>query len=127
MGRWAFNFTMGLLIAVTFAQNANAGFKIGQWVLTRYQGAAYYFPGVVVGINGNNVTTQYDDGDVETRPSHDVKPYDWHPGTRVECNFQGAGTWYPGAISAMQGDTGLSISYDDGDREDTITGLCRSR
>ncbi len=73
------------------------------------------------------ITTRYDDGDIDTRPANQVKPYNWHPGTRIECNYQGAGQWFAATISAMSGSTGFSITYDNGTRENTITGRCRSR
>ena len=115
---------LGVLLST---QIANAQFNPGQWVLSQYQGGVYYYPGVVVGQQGNMVTTRYDDGDIDTRPSNQVKHYNWRPGTRVECNYRGAGQWYRGRISGMQGNTGLSIAYDDGDFENTVTGRCRSR
>ena len=126
MKRWTLKFAMGLLLALAFVQIAKAQYSPGQWVLVQFQGGVYYYPGVVARVQGNLVTTKYDDGDVYTRPANQVKPYNWHPGIRVECNFQGAGKWYPGRISGMQGDSGLSINYDDGDHENTVTGRCRS-
>jgi len=114
----------GILMGTQFA---NAQYAPGQWVLSQFQGGAYYYPGVVIRQQGNMVTTRYDDGDVDTRPSNQVKRYNWRVGSRVECNYRRAGVWYRGRISGMQGDTGLYISYDDGDFENTVTGLCRSQ
>ena len=115
------------MIAVAFSPNAALAFNIGDWVLTKYQGGAYYYPGVVKGVRGNTITTQYDAGEVDVQLSSNVKAYDWHPGTRVECNWLGQGIWYRGIIAGMQGDTNISINYDDGDQENTTTGLCRSQ
>jgi hypothetical protein len=64
--------------------------------------------------------------DRETLSLGNVRPYDWAIGRRVECNFKGAGTWYPGVIASLAGET-IGINYDDGDRERTKTGRCRSR
>lgn len=100
--------------------------KIGDWVLGNYQGNNYWFAGVISEIGRGQVTIRYDDGDVEVVSSDHVKPYDWQVGTGVECNFRSAGKWYPGKITGLNG-TNLAVAYDDGDKEQTKTGLCRSR
>lgn len=100
----------------------------GEWVLARWQGAEYWFPGVVQRVDGDRVTVTYDDGTRDTRPAHQVKPYDWDLGTRVECRWAGGRAWYPGHISAVSADgQSIRVEYDDGDREQTRTGMCRSR
>ena len=68
----------------------------------------------------------YDDGDRETLSVAAVKPYDWVIGGRLECNCKGTGKWYPGKIASLGGET-IGINYDDGDRETTKTGRCRSQ
>ncbi|WP_151984245.1 tudor domain-containing protein [Rhizobium sp. EC-SD404] len=98
----------------------------GDWILSNYQGAGYWFPGVVESVGNGQVTVQYDDGDRETVALNAVRPYDWMIGMRVECNFQGQGEWYPGTISSLGGET-IGIAYDDGDTETTRKGRCRSR
>lgn len=103
-----------------------SAFQQGDWVLGRWQGGAYWYAGVVAGVSGDSITIQYDDGDRETTPRRNVRHYDWQAGTRVECNWQQAGTWYPGRIESASG-AQVRISYDDGDRETTGTGNCRSR
>lgn len=55
-----------------------------------------------------------------------VRPYAWAIGTRVECNFQGGGKWFPGVIASLAGES-LGVNYDDGDKEKTKTGRCRSK
>lgn len=97
----------------------------GDWVLARYRNGNYWFPGVIDRIAGERITIRYDDGDRETLYADKVRPYDWRVGTRVECNFRGAGRWYSGRIAALSGGT-VRIDYDDGDRESTNTGRCRS-
>ncbi len=100
--------------------------SVGDWVLARYRGGAQWYPGILRGVSGDRLTIAYDDGDRETLNVGYVRPYDWRIGGRVECNFQGAGKWYPGVISSLSG-ASIGINYDDGDRERTKTGLCRSR
>jgi hypothetical protein len=98
----------------------------GDWVLANYKGAGYWFPGVIASVNGSKVTVQYDDGDRETLPISETKPYDWAIGKKVECNYKGQGKWYSGTIASLGG-AKIGIAYDDGDQETTNTGRCRSR
>ena len=97
----------------------------GDWVLARYRAGPYWYPGIIQGIGGDRVTVAYDDGDRETLILGNVRPYDWAIGRRVECNFRGAGRWYPGVIASLAGGR-IGINYDDGDWEQTTTGRCRS-
>lgn len=112
------------IIAISGA-NANAH-TVGDWVLGNYKGAGYWFPGVVEKSNREKVTIRYDDGDRETLASGDVRPYDWMIGMKVECNYKNAGDWYSGTIVSLAGEK-IGIAYDDGDKETTKTGRCRTR
>ena len=98
----------------------------GDWVLARYKQREFWFPGVVEKDVGGTVTVLYDDGDRETLAAAYVKKYDWKVGSRVSCNWKNGGKWYPGKITKLEAGF-LSIAYDDGDDEDTTTGLCRSK
>ena len=100
----------------------------GDWVLARWRGDQYWFPGVIESRAGGSITIAYDDGTRETLPPHLVRPYDWRVGTHVQCQWQGGTEWYSGKISAMSSDgVTISVAYDDGDREQTRTGACRSQ
>ena len=66
-----------------------ADFERGQWVLGRYRGGKYYFPGVVQDSVGGFVTIGYDDGERESLPAADVKPYDWEVGSHIARNLVG--------------------------------------
>jgi hypothetical protein len=98
----------------------------GDWVLGNYRGQGYWFPGIVQSVDGGNVTVRYDDGDVETVGRSAVRPYDWMIGMAVECNWKNQGQWYRGTIASLAGES-IGIAYDDGDKETTKTGRCRSR
>jgi hypothetical protein len=111
--------------ALSLGATAAAAQTQGDWVLARYKGGAYWYPGIIQSVSGDRLTIAYDDGDRETLPVASVRPYDWTIGRRVQCNFKGAGTWFPGVIASLSGDT-IGINYDDGDRERTKTGRCRS-
>lgn len=97
----------------------------GDWVLGRYKGGDYWYPGVVESVSGSTIGIVYDDGDREKVSLNNLRPYDWQIGTKVQCNFKNAGTWYPGTIASLAGEK-IGIAYDDGDRETTKTGRCRS-
>ena len=98
----------------------------GDWVLGRWQGGKYWFPGIVQQSNGGQVTIEYDDGTLETLSRKQVKLYDWTIGSRVECDWKSEGSWYGGNITKLSGGN-LTVTYDDGSRESTQTGKCRSR
>ena len=99
---------------------------VGDWVLGEYKSAGYWYPGVVEKIKNDKITIRYDDNDRETLRVSDVRPYDWMIGMKVECNFKGQGEWYPGTIASLAGEK-IGIAYDDGDKETTKTGRCRSK
>ncbi|GJE60605.1 tudor domain-containing protein [Methylobacterium trifolii] len=113
----------GMMAAVATGAAAQT---TGDWVLARYKGGAYWYPGIIQGLSGDRVTVAYDDGDRETLSLAALRPYDWAIGRKVECNFKGAGRWYPGTIASLAGGS-IGIDYDDGDKERTNTGRCRSR
>jgi len=122
---------LGILMTAVLAglcslPQSAAALSAGDRALGNYQGAGYWFPAVVSKTSGDQLVLRYDDGDVETLPASAVKPYTWQKGYVVECNFQGNGTWYQGRITDLDGSR-LTIAYDDGDREETSTGRCRSR
>lgn len=123
LGRWARRLLA--LSCLVFATAASA-YQKGDWVLAKYKNGPFWFPGVVESDTGRGVTVVYDDGDRETLPSNLVKNYNWAPGSVVECNFKSSGKWFRGKITTLSGED-LSITYDDGDKERTKTGLCRSR
>ena len=113
---------VGMIALGAGAANAQTA---GDWVLGNWQGAGYWYPGVVSKIGGGKITIRYDDGDKETVSMSDVRPYDWMIGMKVECNYKNAGEWFPGTIASLAGEK-IGIAYDDGDKETTRTGRCRT-
>lgn len=100
----------------------------GDWVLGRWKGGPYWFPGVVESRSAKKVTIAFDDGTRDTLAINLVRKYDWRVGTRVECLWAGGDIWYGGKIQKMGKDgSSISILYDDGGRENTKTGACRSK
>ncbi len=113
-----------ILISCLVSGSPALAFERGDWVLARYSGGRFFYPGIVQGVAGKNVQVRYDMGEVETRPDIQVKVFNWRVGTRIECNWRDVG-WFSGRINALERGN-LSIAYDDGDREDTRTSRCRS-
>jgi hypothetical protein len=112
-------------LAMTMSTAATAQ-AVGDWVLGQWRGGNDWYPGVVTGRAGNQVTIRYDDGTMETRPANQVRPYNWRVGSRVVCRFTN-GNWYDATITAMDpGGLTISVRYDDGDTQITNTGRCRS-
>lgn len=112
-----------LLPATSLAQST------GDWVLARWRGGDYWFPGVVESRNGTKVTVLYDDGARETLSVNRVRPYDWNVGSRIQCRWNGGTTWYAAKITRMNKTDGsqITVVYEDGISEKTRTGSCRSR
>lgn len=113
-------------LGVMLASSGALAYQSGEWVLGKYRNGTYWYPGIVQSDQGGKVTVAYDDGDRETLLSNQVKNYTWKVGTQVECRWKNGDKWYPGKITALQG-SAVSIAYDDGDRENTSTGKCRSQ
>ncbi len=110
---------MSLCAGAAHAQTA------GDWVLGNYKNAGYWFPGILEKVGDGKVTIRYDDGERETVSNSNVRPYDWAIGKKVECNYKNQGSWYAGTITSLAGER-IGIAYDDGDKETTKTGRCRS-
>lgn len=113
----------GVLLSTAYGAGAQT---VGDWVLGNYKNAGYWFPGVIEKLQGDKITIRYDDGDRESVSISAVRPYNWRIGMKVECNYKGVGDWYRGTISSLAGEK-IGIAYDDGDKETTKTGRCRTK
>lgn len=99
----------------------------GDWVLSQWQGGRFWFPGVVHGVNGNTIAIQYDDGTSEIRPANQVRHYDWAIGSRIQAFWSEDQRWYDATITELEPNGAhLTIRYDDGTIEKTVTSRCRS-
>lgn len=110
-----------LLVAVT---GVNAQTR-GDWVLGNYRNAGYWFPGVIEKNAGGVLTLRYDDGETEVMPVSSVRPYNWTIGMKVQCDYKGKGDWFGATIVSLAGER-IGLLYDDGEKEVTKTGRCRS-
>jgi len=83
-----------------------------------------WYVGTIVQRVGKQYQIMFDDGDKAIVPQSGIRLLNWSAGTRVQCNWKGAGLYYWGVIARKNGSQ-LSIKYDDGDRELTAIGRCR--
>jgi len=104
--------------------SAAGGASAGDRVLGQWHDGLWY-PATVRNVNGNGLQLAFDDGDRRTANPSQVRPIDWNVGTRVQCNWKGRGKYYPGVIGRKDGDQ-VFINYNDGDKELTTIGRCRS-
>ena len=103
-------------------------FQPGDWVLCQWQGGHLWFPGVVHSVNGGSVAIQYDDGTSEIRPANQVKPFDWEVGSAHPRHLVGQRPMVRGDDHRDGGERpGLTVRFEDGIIEKTVTGRCRSR
>jgi hypothetical protein len=103
-----------------------AAYAPGELVLGQFRGGPFWFPARAETSDGASVALAYLDGDRETLPAGAVRRFDWQVGTRVECNWQRRGKFFPGTIAQLAGDQ-AHIQYDDGDQETLMIGFCRTR
>lgn len=113
-------------ILLVTASSVAAAQQPGDWVLSRWRGSTQYFPGVIQSRHGDVVNVRFDDGTISPIPVAQVRPYNWRVGTAVECRWTD-GRWYAAIITAMGEDAvTLDVTYEDGERQRTTTGNCRS-
>lgn len=121
-------FVSAALAATVLLPTAASAQRVGDWVLSRWQDARYYYPGVIVARGPGTITVRFDDGALETRMIRDVRPYNWRVGSGVTCRWTD-GEWYD-AVIEMMGADGLTLGVRyvaDGVRQRTNTGRCRTR
>ena len=113
-------------VAASVFTTAAAAQEAGDWVLSRWDRSNYVYPGVVQSRHGNTLNIRFDDGSVAPMSVGDVRAYDWRVGSNIECRWTDGG-WYAARIESMA-DDGLSLTvvYEDGTRQRTNTGRCRS-
>lgn len=119
-----------LAFAVSACATASAPQPLaqGDWVLAHWQeDDTWFFPGVVSAREDDQLTIQYDDGDVGTQPASEVRAFDWQVGTALWCRWTNE-QWYPARITQMSPNRyDIRVAYDDGDKGEMNTSRCRSQ
>jgi hypothetical protein len=83
-----------------------------------------WYVGTVVEKSSDRAKIFFDDGDQAIVPLSGIRPLDWTAGTRLQCNWKGAGAYYWAMILARNGEK-ISVRYDDKVEETTVIGRCR--
>ncbi len=114
--------TTGLSLGIT--PNAAVAQRAGDRVLGQWSDG-FWYPARIQSVDGSRIRLIYDDGDLGTVGPNQIRAINWGVGSRLQCNWQNRGTYYSGTIAQRQGDS-IFVNYDDGDREQTVIGRCRS-
>ena len=100
-------------------------FEQGDRILGKWSDGLWY-PGEITGLVDEKFIVSFDDGDMSILASKDIRVIDWKEGSRIECNWKLRGVYYSGIISEKSNDQ-IHVDYDDGDKELTVIGRCRSK
>jgi hypothetical protein len=84
----------------------------------------FTYPGEILSIDNDKIIVQFLDGPERMLTPELLKPFTLSAGTRVECRWKGGQTYFPGKITAVEGDR-IHLAYDDGDQEWTTVRLAR--
>jgi hypothetical protein len=115
--------------------DARSPFSVGDRVSCNWKSGGAFYEGQVSELRaGNRIFIQYDDGDVEeTSPElcriaggGSGAAGAFRVGDRVSCNWRSGGRFYDGRVGELRGGGRLFIQYDDGDTEETTTGMCKA-
>lgn len=104
-------------------QTSHKGSRSGDRVIGQWSDGEWY-PATVKSSDRNGYKLTFDDGDTAVVTKHQIHPFNWRNGSRVQCKWQNGSLYYTGVIASINGRS-LNINYDDGDRETTTTQACR--
>jgi hypothetical protein len=102
--------------------NTHNGWHSGDRVIGQWPDGECY-PATVESLRGNDYKLAFDDGDTAVVTRHQIHPFNWRQGSRVQCKWQNGNLYYSGAITSINSRS-LNINYDDGDRETTTVRAC---
>lgn len=101
-----------------------AALEVGTPVLAAWHGAQFWFAGVVVGTEGDQIRVQYADGTSEVLPSASVTPDHLGPGTEIGAHQSGETDFLHARLVDRIGHA-VRVQYDDGHQMWTSVGLVR--
>jgi len=102
----------------------SATWNKGDRVLAWWSDEALWYPGTVKGADGDRFVVGFDDGSSVQVGMDQLRPLEIEPGTRLQANWLGMGTWYSGVVDRKDGDK-FEIKYSDGDEETVEVGRVR--
>lgn len=114
-----------VLCLAIFAANAQAQVA-GDRVLAYWEPDGLWYPGEIDYVDRQGFHIIFDDDDEAVVSRHELRPLNWRVGSRIECNWQNGGEYYPGRVTSMRGER-IDFLYDDGARERLTVSSCRSR
>ncbi|MDG2991601.1 hypothetical protein L3556_11760 [Candidatus Synechococcus calcipolaris G9] len=113
-----------MVLAGFFFSGLSEAQQPGDRVLGQWSDGLWY-PARIQSVQGNRIRLNFDDGDVATVGPSQVRWVNWSVGSRLQCNWKNQGRYYSGVITQVSGEQ-IFVAYDDGDREQTVMGRCRS-
>ena len=109
---------MSLFTGAVNAQDA------GDRVLARWAEDGYWYPATIRSVD-RQIHVAFDDRTSAVVRRNEVRRIDWRVATKLECNWQNKGEFFPGVISTIRGEA-ILVRYDDGDSERLTVSRCRA-
>jgi hypothetical protein len=106
-----------------FAEGGLEGLAVGNRVLACWFDL-YWYPGVILSVEGKRVHITFDDGDQALVTPDRVQELKIGVGDRVFCRWRGGPAFYPGEVMQQDGEK-IQVRYDDGDEEWTSVRMVR--
>jgi hypothetical protein len=97
--------------------------KAGDRVFAGLEDWENLYPGVVLEVEGDTYSVQFDDGDNGEVDRSQIIIDDLRAGDTLSCDWKGRGSYYSGQIRSRTGRQ-IEIDYDDGDLEKTNIQNC---
>jgi hypothetical protein len=101
-------------------------YREGTNVLARWPLEDWFYPGTVMSVQRGRYLIAYRDGTSSFLERSDLRPDSIAAGSRVFCNWQFLGAYFPGRVVSRNGDR-IEVAYDDGDFESTNLTCVRTR
>lgn len=112
---------LGLVLCATNASAQVAGDR----VLAYWEPDGLWYPGEIDYVDRQGFHIVFDDEDEAVVSRQEVRWLNWRVGSRIECNWQNGGEYFPGRIHSMRGER-IDFAYDDGAREQLTVSSCRA-
>lgn len=98
--------------------------KVGDEVLAPWMNDGFFYPAIVVAVQGMNSHVAYLDGEESDVPVDTIRRGVFGVGMTVQVNWKGQGRYFRGVIQQRIGQA-MFLKYEDGDQGWTTIGQCR--